>query len=95
MAKTHPFSPQDVVNKLTSEALTLRLVHIHGEYDDYYEIWYVPRWKQFKMNLEVSVWDGRGHESYKEKLDAPTLLERLEEMLNVGKVVSFYYEARG
>ena len=94
MSSTHPFSPQAVVQKLTSEAVKLKLVHIHGEYDDYYEIWYVPRWKQFKVNLEVSVWDGRGHESYKEKLDEATLLARLEDIQTTGKVVSFYYEPR-
>ena len=94
MSTSHSFAPHAVVEKLKTEAVALNLVHIHAEYDDYYTIWYVPRDTHFKVNLEVSVWDGRGHESYKEKLDEATLLERLVAIQATGRVVSFYYESR-
>ena len=90
----HTISSQAIIEKLTTEAVKLHLVHIHAEFDDYYTIWYTKRLKRFQVRLEVSVWDGRGHESYKEKLDEPTLRARLEEIQATGKVVSFYYEAK-
>ena len=90
----HTIDPQAIVDKLTSENVKLNLVHIHAEYDDCYAIWYTKRLKRFQVRLEVSVWDGRGHESYKETLDEPTLRARLEEISTTGKVVSFYYESR-
>ncbi len=92
MSTTHAFSPQAVVQKLTSEAVKLNLLPIHAEYDDYYAIWYVPKQQHFGVNIEVSLWDGRGHESYKEKRDESTLLARLEEIQTTGMVVAFYYE---
>ncbi len=36
MSTTHAFSPQAVVQKLTSEAVKLNLLPIHAEYDDFY-----------------------------------------------------------
>ena len=87
---THAFSPQAAVQKLTSEAVKLNLVPIHTEYDDFYTIWYVPKQQHFRVYIEVSVWGGRGHESYKEKLDGSTLLARFEEIQTTGTVVAFY-----
>ena len=75
------------MQKLTSEAVKLNLLPIHAEYDDFYTIWYVPKQQHFRVQLEVSVWDGRGHESYKEKRDESTLA-CFEKIQTTGTVVA-------
>ena len=62
--------------------------------DDYYTVKYLSRQKKFKVHIEVSVWDGRGHETYDEKLDEETMLERLEKIKSRGEIRTFYYEAK-
>ena len=94
MMTEQPFSPQAIVQKLTTEAVTLKFMHQYAEYDDHYIITYQPRRQQFKVQLEVSVWDGRGHETYKEMLDEATMLARLEEIGTKGEIRYFYYEAK-
>ncbi len=88
------FSPEAIVEKLKTERVKLRFLHQYAEYDDFYTIWYTPRWKRFQVRLEVSVWDGRGHESYKESLEESVMLERLEKIKTQGQIRQFYYEAR-
>ena len=92
--KDPDFHPQAIVEKLKTKAVKLIFLHQYAEYDDYYTIWYTQRWKKFQVRLEVSIWDGRGHESYKETLEEPVLLERLEKIKTQGHIRQFYYEAR-
>ena len=88
------FSPQAIVQRLTTEAVTLNFMHQYAEYDDYYTIRYSPKKKLFIVHIEVSVWDGRGHETYDEKLDETTLLERLEKIKSDGTIRTFYYASK-
>ena len=88
------FDPQAIVQKLTDEPVALEMLHQHAEYDDFYKIRYVSGKAHFRMSLEVSVWDGRGHESYKVTLDEAALTARLEEIQTKGKLTYWRFVAK-
>lgn len=88
---TEEISPLNIVHHLKTEPLQLAIWHKLREYDIGYTIWYQTNQPQFEVHMEISVWDGRGHETAHEILDEPALLARLNEILSEGRIQSIAF----
>ena len=82
------FVPEDVIYWLQTKPVQFVCWHKVAEYDNDYAIHYDATTGMFRIHIESSVWDGRGHEVADELCDEMTLRKRLDAIVNEGRIMS-------
>jgi hypothetical protein len=90
--KNRPLSLTELIERLQTEPVQFVCWHKVAEYDNAYTIRYDAASAMFMVHVEWSVWDGRGNGTADEMIDETTLLTRLTELIDEGKIVSMAFE---